>query len=182
MENHQLLFLSAPPNLSDPRYVRALVELMGTHWRNVVLLSAYFLALVTLALVALRWITNSFHDFMGPSATGWTIVAVLGLAALLPVWRFVEEELPRMRYSGASGHYQNLTPVKGSITRHGFPVALGSPMGSRRLYWQTDAPLVTGITPYLPARVIVLAPVGAPVWIGVDRSGNLPPLFLGLAR
>lgn len=176
-----ILFLTGPPDLSDPRFVSALGELFAVNRRNTVLLVVYFVLLLALAVGTLYWLTRGFsHWRLAPLGIG--IVAVFGAVALLPLWRLVAEEGPHLRYGRTPEAFAQLRVVRGTVTSHGSPVSLGRPLPMRKVGWRLDQPPAQGVTPYLPERIVRDAPPGTPVWLGVDPTGTQPPLFLGFGR
>lgn len=176
------LIFADPPDLADPRQAQAVIELLSTNWRNIVLLGLYFVVLGGLAALALGWVSRGFAQWKGMTALGWAVVALPALGALLAVWRAAAEEGPRWAYPRAAADYAALRPVRGTVTGLGEPVAMGAPLGSRRLHWETAAPVARGSSPYLRRNLVEQAPVGSAVWIAVDPAGRRPPLFVGLAR
>jgi hypothetical protein len=73
-------------------------------------------------------------------------------------------------------------PVRGTVTRHGLGVGMGRPQAMRKLHWVLAQPPLEGSTPYLPAPIVLQAPEGTGVWVGVDPTGASRPLFLGFVR
>lgn len=182
MASSRDLIFTVPPDLADSRQTQAVIDLLSTNWRNVVLLGVYFLVLSGLAALALWWVSLGFEQWRGISAVGWAVVALPALGALLAVWRVAAEEGPRWAYPRAAADYAALRPVRGTVTGRGMRVAMGAPLGSSRLRWETTAPVTQGSSPYLRGSLVEQAPVGSAVWIAVDPAGHRQPLFIGLAR
>jgi hypothetical protein len=176
------LLFTTPPNLADPRQAQAVIDLLGTQWRNVVLLLVYFAVLAGLAVLALGWVSRGYTQWKGITVVGWAVVGLPLLGALLAVWRLTAEEGPRWQYPRNAGEYAALRPVRGTVTGLGVPVALGAPLASRQVKWETANPVARGASPYLPMRLVQQAPVGSGVWVAVDPTGQRAPLFIGLAR
>lgn len=183
MTSSRALNFATPPDLADARQAQAVIELLSTNWRNVSLLGAYGLLFAVLTVLATWWVSLGFSAWTGISAVGWAVVALPALGVLLAVWRLATEEGPRWVYPRAAAGYAALQLVRGTVTGLSVPVAMGSPLGSRRLHWETAAPEVArGSSPYLRRSLTDQAPVGSAVWIAVDPAGRRPPLFIGLAR
>lgn len=176
------LIFAGPPDLTDPLQAQAVIDLLSTNWRKVVLLGGYFVLLSGLAVLALWWVSRGLAQWRGITAVGWAVVGLPAFGALLGVWRLAAEEGPRWAYPRTTADYAPLRPVRGTVTGFSAPVTMGSPLASRRLQWETAAPLVRGSSPYLPLTLVEQAPVGSAVWIAVDPTGRRPPLFVGVAR
>lgn len=176
------LLSTSPPELADPRQAQAVIDLLGTQWRNVVLLLVYFAVLAGVAVLALGWVSRGYTQWRGVTVVGWAVVGLPALGAVLALWRLAVEEGPRWHYPRTASEYAALKPVRGTVTGLGMPVALGAPLASRQVQWETVNPGAQGASPYLPMRLAQYASVGAGVWVAVDPTGKLPPLFVGLWR
>jgi hypothetical protein len=182
MKDYHILFQPNATELSNSQLLIQLTELFSINWRNIILLLIYFIALLTLDIKIIHWLTKNFSNWHSQTITSWGIIILFTLLPILPLWRLTQEEGPHFSYNLSKEKITSLVPTHASIVKIGMGINLGGPLASRKIYWQIDGSSIHGSTPYLPTVVTMSTPIGTGVWVGIDPTGNRKPLFLGFEK
>jgi hypothetical protein len=185
----EFLFPAQAPNLASPEYLRMIREIgeqgRGAEWFFFVI---GLLLLVPVALLGVMGLWDLIH---GRKPGVWFIAAVM--LVLSAVGFVIARSLgqPLRPYRLAAAEYSNYKVVEARVIRLGSVVASRPSYDKhRKVQWQSAAPLAqTGWTPnlFVSGGRLFSKKVTFPevrlddvAYVGLDPSGRLPPLFLGL--
>jgi hypothetical protein len=187
----EFLFPAQAPNPASPECLRMIREIGDQNrWSEWFFFIAGLLLLVPVVLLGVMGLRDLIR---GEKPMVWGIAAVV--LVLSTVGLLVSRNLgqPLRAYRLAAAEYSNYRVVEARVIRLGSVVASRPSYDKhRKVQWQSAAPLAqTGWTPnlFVSGGRLLSKKVTFPevrlndvVYVGLDPSGRLPPLFLGLKQ
>lgn len=187
----EVLFPARAPNLASPEYLKMIREIGDQgRWTEWVFFNAGLLLLAPVVLLGGMGLVDLIR---GRKPTVWFIAAVMLVLSGVgfAIARYLE--MPMRPYRLAEAEYSNYTVVEARVIKLGAVVTVRPSYDKhRKVQWESAAPLArTGWTPKLFvssgrlfSRKITFPEVrlNDVAYVGLDPSGRLPPLFLGLKR
>lgn len=186
----EFLFPSQVPVPTSPEYLRMIAEIgREGRWIERIFLFAAVLCLIPVVLFGSRaaWQLIRRGSVSAEVLIG-AVFLVLGTVGFL-ISRSIEE--PRKPYRLAAAEYSNYRVVEARITKLGMVAQQRSSYDRyRRVRWQSEPPLaregwsprllVSSRRPFGAERKFPEIRLNDTVFVGLDPSGRLPPLFLGV--
>jgi hypothetical protein len=187
----EFLFPALAPNPASPEYLRMIRELGEQgRWMEWFFLIVALLLLVPVFLLGVMGLRDLIR---GRKPGVWWIAA--GALLLSSVGFVISRSLaePLRPYRLAAAEYSNYRVVEARVVRLGSVRKVRPSYDSyRKVQWESAAPLAqTGWTPRLFvsggrlfSRTVTFPEVhlNDVAYVGLDPSGRLPPLFLGMKR
>jgi hypothetical protein len=186
----EFLFPSQVPDPSSPQYQQMIAEIgKDGRWSERFFLLVAVLCLIPVVLFGSRAVWDLIRrGSISPEAFIGVVFLVLGTVAFF-VFHILEE--PRRPYRLAAAEYSSYRVVEARVTKLGWlTTQRPSYDSSRRVRWQSAPPLAReGWSPSLlvSSRRLFGGKHKSPelrlndvVYVGLDPSGRLPPLFLGV--
>jgi energy-coupling factor transporter transmembrane protein EcfT len=187
----EFLFPAQAPNPTSPEYLKMIREIGDqSRWSEWFFFIAGLLLLVPVVLFGAIGLRDLIR---GKKPMVWGIAAVM--LVLSGVGFVIARSLgePLRPYRLAQAEYSNYTVVEARVIRLGAVVTVRPSYDKhRKVQWESPAPLEgTGWTPNLFvsggrlfSRTVTFPEVrlNDVAYVGLDPSGRLPPLFLGLKR
>jgi len=177
INNVKLLYPGAAPDLCSPSgYITLLREATRAEgWVRWMCLAIG----CTLALLAVWILSHGRLTF-----AGYIIVSVIAAAATFALlfWNTLRQDIAP--YQLSANDLCRYQVCEGHVARFGAWTTFGGARNRyERIYWQLDgARSSRGRTPYVLAIFSAFLDLDDTVYIGVDPSGKLPPIFLGAKK